>query len=103
MVRSTEVYDFNRIMIFDIDYNILRLEIAMCDIIWVTVCDNLKQLLYDYSSLILRKVLSLDNLIKQFTAVTEFRDEVYLRLVLKDFIQSQNIGMVKVLEDIDFI
>ena len=103
VMGRAEVNHLDRTSVLDVNEDILRLKVTMSDVLTVAVCNGLEDLLGHVSCLILAKMVSPTDLVEQLAAVTQLRHEVDGALVLIDFIETHNVGMCQVLEDVDLI
>ena len=69
----------------------------------MAICYCRQKLLYDNRGIIFIESLSRDNFIEQLSSLAVFRDKIYVLLVFENLIESKDIRMIKVLENIDFI
>jgi hypothetical protein len=69
----------------------------------VAICYCRQKLLYDNRGIIFIESLSRDNFIEKLSSLAVFRDKIYVLLVFENLIESKDIRMIKVLENIDFI
>jgi len=63
-VRSSEVNDLDLAAVFDVDQNILWLEVTMGNLLTVAISNRLQKLLEHNSSLSLAEVVALGDLVK---------------------------------------
>ena len=69
----------------------------------MAICNCLKNLLNDRSSLLLRETDFGDNLIEEFSTLAKLSHQVVPLVVLEDLVKFQNIRMIELLQDIDFM
>lgn len=69
VMRGTKVDYLNAAAVLDIDQYVLRLQVTMCNVLTVTVCDCLQQLLEDDSRLNLAEVVTLRDLVEQLASL----------------------------------
>ena len=74
----------------------------MNDVILMAVVNTLQNLFEDIGSVLLIEELLFDDLLKQLTTLTQFRNEVYILFILEVLVQFQNLWMVKGLHNFDF-
>ena len=103
MVRRTEINDLNTASVLDVEKDILRLEVPMRDILAMTIGNSLQDLLADMRRLVLCQVLTLADFIEELAPVAQLGDQEYSTAILVDLVQSNNVGMRQVLENIDFV
>ena len=103
VVTRAKVDHLDEAFVFHIDEDVLRLEVTMSHLLVVTVGDCLQDLLDDERSFVLRNVLARDNLFEQFAAVAELLHEEDAALVLEDLVETHDVRMLQVLEDVDLV
>jgi len=69
----------------------------------VTVVDGRKNLLYYLSGINFTELLLLSYLVEELSSVTKFSDQEVAFLILEEFVKFQNIRMIKLLKNVDFI
>jgi len=69
----------------------------------VTVVDGRKNLLYYLSGIDFTELLLLSYLVEELSSVTKFSDQEVAFLILEEFVKFQNIWMIKLLKNVDFI
>ena len=85
-----------------VNQEVLWLQIAMADTQFVDVVHTSYQLLEVLGSSLLFQLLILDNHVKELASAGELHDQVQVFLCLDDFINLNYIGMVKLLQNLDF-
>lgn len=75
----------------------------MHNVTLVTVVDGRKNLLYYLSGINFTELLLLSYLVEELSSVTKFSDQEVAFLILEEFVKFQNIWMIKLLKNVDFI
>ena len=103
MVTRTKVDHFDEAFVFHIYKNVLRLKVTMSHLLVVTVGDCLQDLLNDERCFVLRNLLARDNLFEEFAAVAELLHKEDAALVLEDLVETHDVWMLQVLENVDLV
>uniref|UniRef100_A0A7S3HXY7 Uncharacterized protein n=1 Tax=Favella ehrenbergii TaxID=182087 RepID=A0A7S3HXY7_9SPIT len=104
VMRCAEVDYLERdIVRFELNQNILRLQVTVRDLVRVAVCHRHQDFLDDRSCLLFVKLLEVQNCLEQLLPVAKFSYQVDLVLAHVDFVQPQNVWVVEVLENINFV
>lgn len=103
VVRGTEVNDFDSAAILHVQKNILRFEIPVGNVLTVAVCDGLQDLFAYVCSFILSQVFALADLIEQLAAFAQLCDEEYRAPILVDLIETHDVRVCQILEDVNFV
>ncbi len=82
---------------------VLELEVPVHDLVLVAVGDGLRHLCEDQHRLVLRHRILLDKIVQQLPALTLFQHQVDAQLVLEGLIEPDNVGVVQLLHDLDFV
>ena len=103
MMRRAKVDDLDRSLVLNIDENILRLQITMGNVLTMAVSDRLENLLRNVGCLVLIQVLTLADLIKEFASFAQLGHQEDSALVLIHFIETHDVRVSQVLENIDLV
>ena len=95
MMRRSEIDNLEHDLLrLDLNQDILWLQVAMRDILRVTIGNGEKNLFDDSSSLFLTESLHALNSIKELLAIAQLGDKVDLVLALIDLVESQDVRVV---------
>ena len=103
VMRCAEVDHLDRSAIVDIDEDVLRFQVAMRHVPPMAVGDGLKDLLGNDGRFVLGEDSARSDLLKEFTTVTELCHQEDIALVLVDLVESHDVGMVQVGEDVNLV
>jgi len=103
VVRCSEVDHFDLAAVPYVDEDVLRLEVAVRNVLAVAVGDRLQDLLENESSLGLAEVVPLRNLVEELAAIAQLSHQVDATLVLIDFEQAHDVRVRQVLENVYFV
>ncbi len=103
MVRSAEVNNLDLAFVSDIDKDVLRFEISMGDFLAMAIGHGLQELLEHVSGLHFTELVAVSDLVEELSTFTQLGDQIDGTLGLIDLIESDDVGMRQVLQDIDLI
>jgi hypothetical protein len=84
-------------------HDILRLQVSMDDIVLMAIVDGRQNMLHYLCSILLWQPSLLQNLVKQLASRADFCNDEEALLILKVLIDLDNIWMIEILENIDFV
>ena len=103
VMGGAEVNDLDRALLVDVNQQVLRLEVSVSNIPTVTVSDSLENLFRHMSGLLLSELLARADLFKELASIAKLSHEEDVAFVLVDFIEANDVWVIQVLEDVDFI
>ena len=86
-----------------VNEEVLGFEVPVSDVLAVAKSDRLQDLLGHVSSFVLRKLLARGDFLEQLAPVTKLGHKEDIALILIHFIKTNNVRVVQVLENFDFI
>mmetsp|Transcript_58933 Transcript_58933/g.108011 ORF Transcript_58933/g.108011 Transcript_58933/m.108011 type:complete len:236 (-) Transcript_58933:298-1005(-) len=85
------------------EQEILRLQVAVTDVVFMHVEHGPEHVLHDDGCLNLSKVACVDDTVKKFTTCAQLQDKVDVPVILERFVQLDDVGMVHDLHDGDLL
>jgi hypothetical protein len=99
---DSEVYEFDAFDIFLLlEEDIFRFEVSVADVVFVQIGNSRENLSHDHGCVCLAQKLLLDNLIEQLSALADFSDQIDGLFCFVDLVESDDVGVVELLEDLD--
>ena len=103
VMGSSKVDNLDGTTILSVNEDILGLQITMGNASTVAVGDGLHDLLDNVSTLVFAEKTTRSNLFEELATITKLSDKVDATLVLVDFVKTNDVGMVQILENIDLV
>ncbi len=103
MVRSSKVNNLDGAFVSDVDEDVLWFEISMGDFLAMAIGHSLQELFENVGSLHLTELVAISDLVEELSAFAQFSDQIDGTLGLIDLIESNDVWMRQVLQDVDLI
>ena len=103
MVRSAKVNDLDRAFVSDVDKDVLWLEVSMSDFLAMAIGHSLQKLLEHVRGLNLAELVAVGNLVEELSTFAQLSDQIDGTLGLIDLIESDDVWMRQILQDVDLI
>ena len=96
---ESEIDDFYFFLVFVFEHDVFQFQVSMAHSLHVQIMHGEENGMQNLGSLLFSKTLQIWQQITEISSLTVFHDQMKLEFILEDFIEFDDIGMIKILHN----